>query len=257
MLTVLDRGPEAQQGGAESVAGEVAMGGRFVLVEHGHGIMDDRVTMFLRERGVEPMVIRPFAGEALGKVDGSVMGSVVFGGPFSVFEEDRHPFLNDENRWIEQCLIRDVPLLGICQGAQSIAHVLGAWVGPLESDAHEFGYYEVTPTDAGRTLIPRPMHLVQAHFHGFDLPEGAALLATGEVCPHQAFSYGSALAFQFHAEVTPAQFRRMQDADWAPYGKPGVQDRAEQDRLMAAHDARQHDWFIGVLERHFDEALAA
>ena len=33
--------------------------------------------------------------------------------------------------------------------------------------------------------------------------------------------------------------------------------REVQDRLMAVHDARQHDWFMGVLERHFGEALAA
>ena len=47
------------------------------------------------------------------------------GGPFNVFDEAKHPFLHDENRWIEQCLKTGVPLLGICQGAQSIARVLG------------------------------------------------------------------------------------------------------------------------------------
>lgn len=51
--------------------------------------------------------------------------------------------------------------------------------------------------------------------------------------------------------MTPEGFRRWQEAAWARYGKPGVQTRVEQDRLMVEHDARQHEWFIGFLERLF------
>ena len=37
----------------------------------------------------------------------------------------------------------------------------------------------------------------------------------------------------------------------AAYGKPGVQTRETQDALAAAHDSRQHAWFMGFLERIF------
>jgi GMP synthase (glutamine-hydrolysing) len=90
-----------------------------------------------------PEIRYPFKGDALGAVDGSVAASVIYGGPFNVFETDRHPFLNDEHRWIEQCMARGMPLLGICQGAQSTAHVLGARCGPIAGEPHEFGYYQI------------------------------------------------------------------------------------------------------------------
>lgn len=225
---------------------------RIVLVRHGDGPEDDRVALYFRARGVTCEVVRPFRGEALGPVDGAVLGTVVYGGPFAVFEEARFPFLRDEARWIEAALGRGVPLLGICQGAQQLARVLGAEVGPLPGEPHEFGVYEVTPTAAGRAILPGPTWLTQSHFHSFALPKGAELLATGATFPQQAFRYGpAAYGFQFHAEVTRAGFRRWQAADWAWYGKPGAQDRAEQDRLLDLHDGAQADWFAGFLDHLF------
>lgn len=78
------------------------------------------------------------------------------------------------------------------------------------------------------------------------------MLAWGETFPCQAMRYGeNAFALQFHPEVTRAGFRRWQETDWAAYGKPGVQTRETQDALAAAHDGRQHEWFMGFLERIF------
>ena len=231
---------------------------RVVLIRHGDDPDDDRVVTYFRSKGIEPEIRKPFKGEQLGDVVGDVVGSVIYGGPFNVFEEDKHPFLHDENRWIAQCIERNVPLLGICQGGQSIAHVLGAQVGPKAGEPHEFGYYEIKPTDQGRTYFPPALTVAQAHFHEFKIPSGAEHLASSELFGQQAFKYGPrTFAFQFHAEVTPRCFRRWQENSWAAYGKPGAQTRAEQDALMARHDRRQHVWFMGFLDRLFGEAIAA
>lgn len=233
------------------------MSARIVLIRHGDEPDDDRVVAYFRGRGLEPEIVKPFKGETLGEVDSSVAASVVYGGPFSVFEEEKHPFLRDENRWIEQCMKRAVPLLGICQGAQSIARVLGATVGPKVGEPHEFGYYEIAPTEAGRAFFPERLVVCQAHFHEFAIPAGAEHLAASALFPNQAFRYGpNTFGFQFHAEVTPAGFRRWQDSAWAGFGKPGVQPRAEQDALMARYDQQQHAWFMGFLGRLFDAAAA-
>jgi len=231
---------------------------RVILIRHNDGPEDDRVATWLRARGIEPETRRPFLGEPLGPVDGSVAATVVYGGPFNVFEEDRHPFLAEEHRWIGQCIEAQVPVLGICQGAQSVARVLGAAVGPTDPPFHEFGYYPVEPTEVGRALLPEPLHLAQSHFHCFDLPDGAERLARSAAYPNQAFRYGEGCyGFQFHAEVTPAGFRRWQEADWAPFGRPGAQTPEEQDRLMAVHDAAQDRWFNGFLAMFFAPVVAA
>jgi GMP synthase (glutamine-hydrolysing) len=229
---------------------------RIVLIRHGDDPADDRVVTYFRSRNIEPEILRPFKGDTLGDVDGGVAACVVYGGPYNVFDTDAHPFLLDEHRWIEQCISRDVPLLGICQGAQSIAYTLGARCGPRPGEPHEFGYYTVRPTDAGKAYFPDELVVAEAHFHEFEVPDGADLLASSETFPNQAMRYGdNVFAVQFHPEATLAILRRWQDADWAPYGKPGVQSREVQDELAKAHDDAQHAWFMGFLDRLFGRVL--
>jgi GMP synthase (glutamine-hydrolysing) len=223
-----------------------------ILVRHGDDPPDDRVVTFAVENGFNPIIRKPFRGDILGDPGPEVAGTVIFGGPFNVFEEDQHPFLHDEAHWIRACMDRGLPVLGICQGAQQIARVLGAEVGPKQGEPHEFGYYPVAPTDAADDFLPGTLHMVQAHFHTFAIPEGAVHLATSPLFANQAFRFGTNVyGFQFHPEVTIEGFRRWQNRPWAAWGKPGAQTRQEQDRLMAEHDAAQAAWFYGFLGRLF------
>ncbi|MGN6769920.1 MAG: glutamine amidotransferase-related protein [Rhizobiaceae bacterium] len=225
---------------------------RIVLIRHGNDAPDDRAYVYALCSGFEPTVRKPFVGEVLGMVDETVAGTVVYGGPFEAYDHGRFPFLKEEARWIEACMARGVPLLGICQGAQQIADVLGASVGPVEGGHGEFGYYRIEPTEAGHEILPGPIHVVQAHFHTFGIPGGATHLASSAAFPNQAFSYGAkTYAFQFHPEVTIEGFRRAQASLGAFYDIPGAQTREEQDRLMYRHDAAQATWFYGFLERLF------
>lgn len=225
---------------------------KLVLVRHGDDPPDDRVVSFAVTQGFDPVIVRPFKGEALPEADDSVAGSVIYGGPFNVFEEDLHPFLHAEAEWIRTCMAGKVPLLGICQGAQQIARVMGAEVGPPASGLHEFGYYPVSPTPEGQDLLPDTLYMTQAHFHTFAIPEGAVHLATSPLYPNQAFRIGDrTYGFQFHPECTIEGFRRWQSTPWAAYGKPGAQSREEQDALMLEHDARQAEWFYAFLAKLF------
>jgi GMP synthase (glutamine-hydrolysing) len=130
---------------------------------------------------------------------------IVLGAPIGVYEEDKYPFLRDEIDLLTARLAARRPTFGICLGAQLIARALGAKVYP--SGVKEIGWGPVELTEAAAATPLR--HLSQAsvlHWHGdtFDLPRGAAHLASTAICRNQAFCVGSnILALQFHPEADP------------------------------------------------------
>jgi GMP synthase (glutamine-hydrolysing) len=224
---------------------------KLILVRHYDKPDDDRVQAFAEANGLHPVSCRPYLGEPLPALTGDVAGTVIFGGKQSA-DEAAHPYLGAEMAWIRTCMAAGLPTLGICLGAQLIIRVLGGQVGALNGPLHEFGYYPVRPTPEGHDFLPEPLHVTQAHSHTFTLPEGVILLASGENYAHQAFRHGDKVyGVQFHPECTATIFRRWQDSESAAYDQPGVQSRAEQDRLMALHDAAQGLWFDGFLKRLF------
>jgi GMP synthase (glutamine-hydrolysing) len=135
---------------------------------------------------------------------------IVLGAPIGAYEELAYPFLRHELALLERRLAAARPTLGICLGAQLMARALGARVYP--APAKEIGWGELQLSEAGRNGPLRHLTGVPVlHWHGdtFDLPEGAELLASTEICPNQAFSFGRhAFACQFHPEISGRGFER-------------------------------------------------
>lgn len=120
--------------------------------------------------------------------------------------------LRTEMRLIEQALAQDKPVLGICLGAQLLAHVLGAPV--TRHSVSEIGWHQLHTTDAGRedaVLAPlgTSTPVFQWHCYTFAIPRSAQHLARTAGCENQAFRYGkAAYGFQFHLEVDAALIGR-------------------------------------------------
>ena len=135
---------------------------------------------------------------------------IVLGGPISVEDEERFPWLLDEVTLIRQRLDAEQPILGICLGAQLMARALGARVKPM--GVKEIGFGPLTLTEAGQgTALAELGAQPMLHWHGdqFELPAGMVSLAATAICPHQAFApHDKALGLQFHPEVEPARFEQ-------------------------------------------------
>ena len=232
------------------------MGNKIIIVEHDDEGREDLASIHLKRMGFDLEWRRPFQGEALNASDGSVCGTVILGGAPNVDEMDQSPFLHDEAKWIEQCLGQDIPVLGLCLGAQLIAHVLGARVAPHDEGAQEFGFYEIFPASGTAPFVPHGFRAAQYHSRCFEIPAGATALGSGKIFPNQAFRYGDkVIGTQFHPECTHSMWRRWQAFETAPWDKPGAQSRDEQNRLGEKTLADAGEWFIGLLDNLFPSAL--
>jgi GMP synthase (glutamine-hydrolysing) len=134
---------------------------------------------------------------------------LVFGGAMHADQDEHHPWLSDETRWLQQLLERRTPVLGVCLGVQLLARAAGARVGRLDGEP-EIGWHEVELTDEGAAdpvlgALPRSFTAMQWHHYTYEVPAGAVELARSAACT-QAFRLGEAVwGVQFHPEVTLAQ----------------------------------------------------
>jgi GMP synthase-like glutamine amidotransferase len=134
---------------------------------------------------------------------------LTFGGAVHPDQADRHPWLDEERALLAELIKKDVPLLGVCLGAQLVAAAAGGKV--RRADEPEIGWYRVATTPEGaRDPLLQPLargfDALEWHSYEFGLPPGATPLATSERCL-QAFRVGRrAWGIQFHAEVTLNDF---------------------------------------------------
>jgi len=177
-------------------------------------------------------------------------GLVVLGGPMNVEDQAHRQHLRTELRAIERMLAQGKPVLGICLGAQLLAHVLGA---PVQRNPEpEIGWYRLRTTEAGRrdpVLAPLGdgIPVFQWHSYRFEIPQGASHLARTDGCESQAFRHGdNAYGFQFHLEMDEPLIER-----WL--ANPAY--RAELAELGHADDAAiraQTRAHIATMQRHAD-----
>ena len=192
---------------------------RVLSITHGPtvpgGVFDDEVEA--RGHEIERWVV-PMGGAPRTAVGYDAV--MVFGGSMHPDQDERYQWLAREADLLAEVLAEDVPVLGVCLGAQLVARAAGAAVGP--ASAPEIGWHEIELTPAGLDdpvlgTLPSRTHAFQWHSYTYELPDGAVELARSDVCT-QAFRRGRAWGIQFHAEVTRAMVEAWaaDDADELP-----------------------------------------
>ncbi|WP_206599311.1 glutamine amidotransferase-related protein [Methyloceanibacter stevinii] len=138
----------------------------------------------LAERGVDLTYLQAGRDDLSPALDADLV--LILGGPISVYEFERYPFLTDELKLIEAVVKKGTPVVGICLGAQALAAVLAARVYP--GAEKELGWDQLTLTEEGKASplgVLEGLHILNWHGDTFDLPSGATRLASTTITPNQ------------------------------------------------------------------------
>lgn len=124
-------------------------------------------------------------------------GIIFSGGPNSVYA-DNTPQCDPE---LFNC---GIPILGICYGAQMMAHILGGTVA--SSDVREFGRTEINYDNGSilfENVMPKGICWMSHTDYISKAPEGFEIVAKTDVCPIAAMENPERklYAMQFHPEV--------------------------------------------------------
>lgn len=190
---------------------------------------------YLKGKEIECRILEVSKGETISDI-APYSHLLIMGGPMAVYEMKKYPFLSSEAGIIDEFIEKGRSVLGICLGAQLLAHVLGARVYP--GSVKEIGWFRADLTPDGMA-DPAVSALIAGHarraqnlpglsmgdegayaevfqWHGdtFDLPDGSVRIAASPAYPNQAFRYGeSVYGLQFHIEVTPQIIREWFEAE--------------------------------------------
>src|SRR3989338_1823943 len=156
---------------------------------------------------------------------------LIMGGPQSAYD----PLSIYRSKDFEISSIRkftemNKPVLGFCLGSQLIAHSFGCKVYQDRVNGKPFketGFFKIGLTDEGKSDrlfkgFPRSFEVFQWHGDVFDLPDNAALLASGHNVVNQVFklrnsnAYGCLFHFDFTSKMVEQLIRI--DNEWLHKG---------------------------------------
>ena len=208
----------------------------------------------------------PERQQALDKALSEVELVVALGSGWSTYWPGVSEPVAAEASLLQETHRRQIPLLGICFGAQMLSTALGGTVE--KAPRPEIGWYDIAPTAIGGPTEPAtgattgtgplPAVLVgpwmQWHYDRFSVPDGFSLLAQSSVGP-QIVCRDRSVGVQFHPEATETIVARWSEGtgveELAAQGVDPVELLARTRDEMANAPRRCGalvDWFFDVID---------
>ena len=179
----------------------------------------------LRSSGAELDERRLLDGDPLPGAD-EADGIVSFGGDQSVRKIDGNALLTAEAELLREAVSRGVPVLGVCLGAQLLAHALGGSVARLPRRMVAWAPIEPLPEAADDPVLGSlPAGAMALHWNedGFEPPPAAVELLRRPGGSGEGFRYGDrAWGVQFHPEVDPANLEGWYRVGYQELSEAGV-----------------------------------
>jgi GMP synthase-like glutamine amidotransferase len=156
-----------------------------------------------------------------------VEGLVIMGGPQNVTDAGTYPWMQAELEMIKRAHALELPLVGICLGAQLIAQALGGSVGFRGTPSLGFDTLRLNPSGQTDTIFSG---IAWNHPQFFSCeqevqkaPVGAVVLAATKSTPIAAFRVGlRTFGFQYHPECGQEGLKALARSSGTIAGKAGV-----------------------------------
>jgi GMP synthase (glutamine-hydrolysing) len=170
------------------------------------------------------------------------------GGQMSVTEIARYPFLTEELELMKGALDAQIPVLGLCLGAQLLALAAGGRVSRMGQPYigwPQMAFEAGADDDPLFHDLPSGTRIIKWHHDAIDRPPSATVLASTQGPGSAIFRAGtSAWGSQMHLEATP----EMLFDNWLP-------DPVEQNALAQA--GLEPDAFLEESRRLLPEQMSA
>ena len=158
---------------------------------------------YLEEHKVAYQLVKTYSDENWGNLD-ELRALIILGSPKSAMFYSQSKHLSRLFNFIREAIAVKLPVLGICFGSQLLAMAHGAVV--TRGRTMELGRCQVELTNDGMDDpvfrgFSRYLNVFHFHQDRWQLPNGAFLLATNDVCANQAFRSDKSVGIQFHPEV--------------------------------------------------------